>query len=450
MPFQSRCVRAFTLTLMLSTVSVAQDVVHDPYPQKITKGDVRIELTPAAGGLTTPVQGLTAGDKRFFLVDQVGLVRIVQDGKLLDKPFLDVRNQLVKLREGFDERGLLGLAFHPGYHDKSSPGYGRLYTYTSEPAGENDMPLAAGVETDNISVVAEWQVSAADPAAVEPASRRVLLTFAQPQFNHNGGAILFDRHALLFIGTGDGGNAHDIGPGHAPEGNGQNLNTPLGKVLRIDPLGIKGTKKSHGRYSIPDDNPLVGKEGLDEIYAWGIRNPWRMCYDVQTDRVIAADVGQAKVEEILVIEKGGNYGWPVMEGEFYFIREGDQLGQVTAKAPSASLPKMLGHVAAYDHDEGISITGGFVYRGKAIPQLVGKYVFGDWHSPKTPGHGRLMYADLASGLIHEFKIGADERAFQGYIAGFGEDHEGELYVLTTRSAGPKGQTGQALKIVPVK
>ena len=427
--------------------------IADPIPEKIAKADITIDLRLVAEGLTTPVWGTHAGDGsgRLFIVDQVGVVRIHKNGKLQAKPFLDVRDRLVKLRKGFDERGLLGLAFAPGFDRADSPGFGRLYTYSSEAAApKSDFPLAEGIKVDHQSVVAEWRVSSDDPNRVLPDSRREVLRFDQPQFNHNGGAIVFGPDGLLYIAVGDGGAAMDTGDGHGPHGNGQNIENPLATILRIDPLGRAGAAKPHGRYSVPADNPLVGKRGLDEIYAYGLRNPWRMAFDQPTGRLVVADVGQAKIEEILIVQKGGNYGWPIMEGTFYFHRTGEKIGQISADPPAGDrLPKMLPPVAQYDHDEGISITGGFVYRGKAIPALKGLYVFGEWkqaNKEKKKATGRLFVADLETGKIQELRIGKEDRPLGALLAAFGEDENGELYVMTQAKAGPSGALGKVWKI----
>lgn len=437
------------LATLTAAAAFAQPV-GDPFAEKITKGDLRVELVQVADRLTTPVWGTHAGDGsgRLFIVDQTGVAKIVKEGKALGEPFIDVKPWMHKLMQGFDESGFLGLAFHPDFAKKDAPGSGKVYTYTIEPPGESDYPLAAGVKAYSTSVVAEWKVSAANPDVVDISTRRVVLTFAQPQFNHNGGAIAFGPDKLLYIGTGDGGQGNDLGPGHAPQGNGQSLETPLGKILRIDPLGEKGGKSKNGQYSIPADNPFVGKEGLDEVFAYGLRNPYRVSFDRETGDLIAADVGQAKVEEIDIITLGGNYGWPIKEGPFYFHRSGDLLGNITQDAPTGDLPKMIDPVAKYDHDDGISITGGFVYRGKAIPALQGKYVFGDWSLPDPKADsGRLFYADLETGEIKEFIIGQEDRALGGFVTGFAEDEAGELYVLTNKSKGPNTNSGVAWKIV---
>jgi glucose/arabinose dehydrogenase len=441
------------LSLVVPVVAISLPV-GDPFTDKIKKGDARVELKEVAKDLVTPVWGTHAGDGsgRLFIVDQAGVARIVKEGKPLAEPFIDVKKHMVQLMPGFDERGFLGLAFHPGYADKSSPGYRKLYTFTSEPAGPCDYPMPQGAPTDCISVVAEWQVSADNPDAVDPASRRVVLSWGKPQFNHNGGSIVFGPDKLLYIAVGDGGAGNDLGEGHAPQGNGQLLTTPLGKILRIDPLGKTGAKSKNGRYSIPDSNPFVGKDGLDEIYSFGMRNPYRISFDRQTGELVAADVGQGKIEEIDLIKLGGNYGWPVKEGSFYFIRQIDLLGNVTFEPPTGDLPpNLIDPVAQYDHDEGLSITGGFVYRGKAIPALAGKYIFGDWVKahPKAET-GRLFYADLKTGDIRELVIGKDDRELGGFVSGFGEDQDGEIYVLINESKGPNTSTGATLKIVPAE
>ena len=445
--------RMLIVGALLASFAWAGEPVADPFPEKIPPAAGAVALKEIAIGLVAPVWVTHAGDGsgRLFIVDQIGLVHIVKEGRKLDRPFLDLRSLMVKLMEGFDERGLLGLAFHPGFADPDSPGYRKLYTYSSEPAAEADFGLPGDAKADHISVIAEWQVHERNGDVVDPATRRVVMTFAQPQMNHNGGTLLFGRDGLLYIGTGDGGAAHDLAPGHAPEGNGQNLHNPLGKVLRIDPLGRAGAARFDGRYSVPDDNPFVGREGLDEIYAYGLRNPWRMCFDRQTGQLVAADVGQAKVEEIDIIERGGNYGWPIKEGSFYFIRQGPQLGLATRQKPTESLPELVDPVAEYDHDEGISITGGFVYRGRALPELQGQYIFGDWVRPeKDAKTGRLFQADLQSGRIAELLIGPQRGPVGGLVIGFGEDEQGELYLLTTLSRGPKSDTGVVWKIEPVQ
>ncbi len=301
---------------------------------------------------------------------------------------------------------------------------------------------------DHQSVITEWLVRADNPDEVDPASRRVVLRVDEPQFNHDGGAIAFGPDGFLYISFGDGGAGNDFGPGHSLGGNGQDTSNILATISRIDPLGKSGAKSANGQYSIPADNPLVGKDGLDEIWAWGQRNPYRMSFDSKTGDLVVADVGQEMVEEINLIQRGGNYGWPVMEGPYFFVQQAPKGKNTLKNAPDGVDPsKFIGPVAMYDHDDGISITGGFVYRGKAIPALQGYYVFGEWNAVEVVEEGgktkrkdlggRLFYADLKKGEILEFQgAGAMER-----IAGFGQDSAGELYVLTNNGSSPVEKDG---------
>ncbi len=416
--------------------------VDDPFPAKIEKGPVQIELQAAATGLVSPVLAIAApdGSDRLFVVDQAGQVRIVQGGKLLPEPFLNVADRMVELTKDFDERGLLGLAFDPGFADPQSPGHRRIFTFTSEPvAGRVDLPnpFFEGAPPNCHSVLAAWKVNAAEPNQVDPASRSELLRIEKPQFNHNGGMLAFGPDGFLYIGLGDGGAGNDLGLGHNPQtGNAQDPNMPLGKILRID---VNGKNAGNGKYGTPADNPFAGGGGLKEIYALGLRNPWRFCFD--GDALIVADVGQNKVEMVHRVQRGGNYGWRHKEGAFKFNVTG------TIDSDLSGLPAgLIDPVLQYDHDEGISVTGGFVYHGKAVPPLAGKYVFGDWRNPRSMKSGRLFYADLGTREIREFRIGKDDREIGFMIKGFGQDAAGELYVLGS-DAGPSGTSGVVMKIV---
>jgi glucose/arabinose dehydrogenase len=417
--------------------------VTDPFPARIAKGSVRIDLIPTATGLASPVLAIPApGDasQRLFVVDQIGHIRVVQNNQLLPEPFLDVTGRLVELEKAFDERGLLGLAFHPGFQDPQSPGHRRLFTSTSEPAqGRADFPNphAGGVPPNHHSVLAAWKVSAENPNRVDPASRVELMRIEQPQFNHNGGMLAFGPDGFLYIGMGDGGGANDIGPGHNPKtGNAQDPNVVLGKMLRID---VNGNNAANGRYGIPADNPFAKEGGVKEIFAIGLRNPWRFCFD--GDTLLAADVGQNKIEFVHRVERGGNYGWRLKEGAFRFNPDGTIDSDLSGLPPGLPEP-----ILQYDHDDGISITGGFVYRGKNVPALEGKYVFGDWRNPKSTKSGRLFHADLSTRVIEEFRIGKNDQEIGFLVKGFGFDHGGELFVLGS-AGGPAGTTGVVMRIV---
>ena len=435
------------ITLLLSTaVVLSQEALEDPIPKPIREGGVHVVLTPMTDGLTAPNLGVPPPNHptHLWVVDQVGLVWALELASGDRTAVLDVSDRLVALGAfgpgTFDERGLLGLAFHPEFAMN-----GLLYTYTSEPAALapdfSTMPPATA--PNHQAVVAEWQsTDPGNPAApVDPASRRELLRIDEPQFNHNAGSLVFGPDGMLYIALGDGGAADDQGVGHAPDGNAQTPSNILGSILRIDP---EGSNAANGQYGIPGDNPFAGDpDVLDEIFAFGFRNPFRISFDRTTGRLFAADVGQNDIEEIDIVVAGGNYGWRVKEGSFLFDPNGAAPGFVTARADVAGL---VDPIAEYDHDEGIAVVGGFVYRGAAIPQLRGRYVFGDFNAPGRMG--RLFYL-LPGGGIREFRLpGRDGLGLQ--LLGFGEDGAGELYVLASETGVPFGDTGIVLRIDPFR
>ncbi len=424
----------------LASASGAEPVT-DPIPARISKGPVRIELQPVASGLSSPVLLVAVPGRQgtLLVVDQVGKIRTIQGGKLVEEPFLDLTATLVKLQKDFDERGLLGLAFDPSFGEATHPGHRRVFTYSSEPAsgGAADFPNPHKGKPDHHAVIAAWKVAEGEPLRIDLASRVELMRIEEPQFNHNGGMIAFGPDGLLYIGLGDGGAANDLGPGHNPQtGNGQDLNTLLGKMLRID---VNGKNAANGKYGIPQDNPYVAGGGLKEIFALGLRNPYRFSFDGAA--LLAGDVGQNKLEYLYRVERGGNYGWRLKEGSFKFNVNGS-----IEKDTSGLPPGLTDPIIEYDHDEGTSIIGGYVYRGKVLPQLSGKYVFGDWRNAKSTTSGRLFYADLNSREMYEFKIGHDDRELGILLKGFGHDHEGEMYVLGGTHQGPSGTTGVVLKM----
>lgn len=443
-PFAPSLALASLLALATSAEAQQPPLILNPIETPIPKGPLQVELETIATGLTAPVLLVPAPDKsdRLFVVDQAGQIRIIQGGKLLPEPFLDVTDRLAKLNKDFDERGLLGLAFDPGFNDEKSPGYRRLFTYVSEKLDESaksdfrDPFLKEGEKPNHQTVIASWKVSAADPNRVDPASRAEILRLDQPQFNHNGGMIDFGPDGFLYIGLGDGGGANDVGPGHNPEtGNAQDPNILLGKMLRID---VNGKDSANGKYGIPKDNPFAGGGGQKEIFATGLRNPYRFGFDGET--LWVGDVGQNRLEWVHRVERGKNYGWRLKEGTFKFLKTG-LIEKETTGLPGGLVDPVL----QYDHDEGTSVIGGYVYRGKKRPDLVGKYVFGDYKSPKQP-IGRLFYGDLSTGEIREFKIGQDDRDLGFLLKGMGRDNDGEIYALGSTNIGPAGTTGVVVKI----
>jgi glucose/arabinose dehydrogenase len=403
-----------------------------------------IGLTLVAHGLSSPVSLTESPDDsgRLFVADQMGLVRIIDaDGALLEEPFLDLRGRMVSLMPNFDERGLLGLAFHPRYAEN-----GRFFVYYSAPRRPS-----APMNFNHTSHVSEFSVSA-DPRVAEPGSERVLLQVDQPQFNHNAGGLAFGPDGHLYISLGDGGGANDVGTGHTPGlGNGQDVSNLLGSILRID-------VDAGSPYGIPGDNPFLGREGRDEIYAYGLRNPFRFSFDQGGSReLLAADVGQNLWEEVNLIRKGGNYGWNRKEGTHCFDPQAPNTPPTSCPDVGPLGEPLLDPVVEYGNSRvqpdglGIAVIGGYVYRGRSLPQLNGRYVFGDWSVGFLQPAGRIFVATpRARGLwnIQEPRINTSPDGRLGhYLVGFGQDRAGEVYVLTSDTRGPTGSTGRVYRLV---
>ena len=317
---------------------------------------------------------------RWYVVEQAGRVLTFADRENVERAAVavDIRG---RVDDGPNEAGLLGLAFHPDY-----PRQSRVFlSYTRDGS-----PL--------VSVISEFAVGP-DGTSFDAGSERVILNLDQPYGNHNGGSIVFGPDGYLYIGFGDGGAGGD------PRGNGQNTETLLGALLRLD-------VDSGAPYAIPPDNPFAEGGGAPEIYAYGLRNPWRYSFDRATGALWLADVGQDKWEEIDIIQKGGNYGWNLREGAHRYAR-----GQ-------ASGP-LIDPVFDYGHDWGCSITGGYIYRGRAIPPLDGVYVFGDYCSGRVWG-----LFDEDGGYVARRLLDSDIN-----ISSFGEGLDGELYVVDLSGGG---------------
>lgn len=412
--------------------------LDDPIPEPIERGDLRIGLEIVADGLTAPTWGTFAPGVRedvLFVTDQDGLLWAIDVGGGRKSKFLDLRDRLVRLNRAYDERGLLGVAFHPEFREN-----GRFYTYTSEPAeGEPDFStMPRGESPDHQSVLLEWRLR--EPAdrnsAPDRDSPREILRIDQPQMNHNGGTIAFGPDGLLYVPLGDGGSAHDRGAGHVSGGNGQEPGNVFGTILRIDPAGSNGR---NGEYGVPRDNPFVeDPDALDEIYAYGLRNTWGIAFDRDTGRLYAGDVGQEHIEEINLITAGGNYGWRRREGAFDF-----HVGGAVTK-PQRRQSELVDPIAQYDHDEGSAVIGGFVYRGSEIRELKGAYVFGDYTG--RPFYLEPPIREDRLNDIREFRVVGSEMD-DLMLLGFGEDAEGELYVLANETGSPSGETGVVLKII---
>ncbi len=338
---------------------------------------------PFIANLKKPVLVTDAGDGsgRLFIVEQRGDILIAENGRVRETPFLNLRG---KVNSQDNERGLLSVAFHPDYKNNGI----FFVDYTGEP--------------DGATVIERYRVSA-DPNVADANSGRVILEFAQPEANHNGGMMAFGPDGYLYIGTGDGGGAGDE---HGPIGNGQNLNTLLGKMLRID--------VNADPYAIPADNPFVNRaDAKPEIWAYGLRNPWRFSFDRATGDLYIGDVGQGSREEIdfqaASAHGGENYGWRIMEGD-----------ECYDAAQNCARTDLIPPIAVYSHDFGCSVTGGYVYRGQTYAWLDGQYLFADYCSG-------IVWATArdANGVWQTRRVGK----FDDTISSFGQDANGELYVV---------------------
>lgn len=420
--------------------------------------DIRLEIV--AQGLTAPLLVTHAGDGsgRLFIVDQIGLIRVIKDGILLPAPFLDVTSKIIALNAFFDERGLLGLAFHPDYATN-----GRFFVRYSAPrggdAGEpcNQPGFIVGCHE---AILAEYRVQG-DPLTsntADPTSEIILFRADEPQFNHNSGQVAFGPDGLLYWTLGDGGGANDglsdVPPSHGPNGNGQNVNTPLGSILRID---IDSPPAAGLNYAIPPGNPFAGGGGVPEIYAYGFRNPYRFSFDDGPGgdgSLYVADVGQNIFEEVNKVPVAPapgllNYGWVIREGAHCF----DPLNPGVPPAVCASIgpfgEPLIDPDLEYDHSVGIAVIGGFVYRGSRFPALVGKYVFGDFSKDFGPT-GQVFWADTTGPSAfqrNEFVLLPGGGPLGQAVFGMGEDEAGEIYVLASDNIGPVGDVGVVYKIV---
>jgi glucose/arabinose dehydrogenase len=418
------------------------------WAQDVPPADQMVRLELVAEDLTAPVYITSSPDDsgRLFIIDQIGAIYIVTaEGEMLEEPFLDVRDRMLPLRESFDERGLLGLAFHPAFAQN-----GRFFVYYSAPLRDE-----APEEWDHTSHVSEFLVSENDPDIADPASERVVLQVDQPQFNHNGGTVAFGPDGYLYISLGDGGGSNDIGTGHPPLGNGQDITTILGSILRID---VDGDQP----YAIPAGNPFVGTEGVDEIFAYGLRNPYRISFDSGGDNALfAADAGQDLWEEVNIITPGGNYGWNIKEGTSCFDPDNPREPLEECPDTGARGEPLIDPVIEYPHIRqegglGVVIVGGHVYRGAAMPALQGGYVFGDWSTSFGQPDGRLFVSFPPAnndGLwpIEELQVEdtADNRP-GGYLLGIGTGYDGELYIGLSQRSAPLDQTGQVFRLAPTE
>ena len=437
----------------------ADNVVSAPAPspsvvalQSSMEPALTIDVDTVATGLNSPIQIVSADDRtrRLFIIDQSGVIRILtRRGVLLPTPFLDVTSRMVPLMPGFDERGLLGLAFHPDYRKN-----GRFFVYYTAP-----LRPGAPAGYNATARISEFRVSA-NPDLADPMSERVILEEDKPQFNHNGGTLAFGKDEKLYISLGDGGGANDVGLGHVEDwyadnggGNGQDKKANLlGNILRID---IDRDRP----YGIPRDNPFVGQAGVrEEIWAYGFRNPYRMSFDTEDDRrLFVGDAGQGLWEEVSIAERGGNYGWNVKEGTHCFDAENNTVSPPSCPDREPDGTRLRDPIIEYANSAqaggiGVTVIGGNVYRGKRVKSLRGMYVFGDFSKGFFPADGTLLAArPQRRGLwpIRELRIASSANGrLNDYIIGFGVDDRGEVYVGGKDVLGPTGTTGKVYRLTP--
>jgi Glucose / Sorbosone dehydrogenase len=474
------------------------------------QNDAEGNPVPGTPLLASPLKAVAAPGlpNHLFIVDQVGKLWVVNLTTGVRALYLDVVSLLVPLgvcgQDTFDERGLLGVAFHPNFAGtQSGPGRGLFYTYTSEPrTGVATLPTpgTTSANADHQNVISEWQASnPGNPTSPGVGSRRELMRVNWPQFNHDGGDMAFGPDGKLYISMGDGGGADDAdgqpfitAPPHYPQcgeaaifghqgnGNGQKLNTPLGKVLRIDVNPPFTTGK---QYRVPGDNPFVGRNdpatgdpAVAEIWAFGFRNPYRFSFDTHSGNLFVGDVGQNDIEEVDVVHRGGNYGWNCKEGTLFFHINGSVPDDGTASRDRDPTRRdcnpppipFRDPIAQHDtHHEGHSVIGGYVYHGRALPKLRGQYVFGDFSLlfkfPTGPhDYGRLLMFDPDDKHDNHGKHGRNGNGLRSIselivlpggavalsVLGIGQDAHGELYVTGNVFGVPFGNAGKVLRIVP--
>ncbi|MGH6924415.1 MAG: PQQ-dependent sugar dehydrogenase [Propylenella sp.] len=393
----------------------------------VANAQVNITLEPYVTGVNAPLAMVSPpGDPRKFVVEQWGRIRIINaDGQLEGEPFLDIRDRIVTLWGDFDERGLLGLAFHPDYANN-----GKFYVAYSAPTNYQ-ADLGKLFWWNHTNVVAEYTVSADDADKADRESERRVSSIDWPQFNHNGHWIGFGADGMLYVSTGDGGYANDWGIGHnVTEGNGQDMDSMQGKILRID-LNTPGAEA--------------------EIFASGLRNPWRCSFDMADGSTLyCGNVGQNSYEHVHVIARGDNLGWRKIEGSHCFDytqpdnhpADCDKTG---LKMPIIEYENCTAKPAA--SCEGISVTGGYVYRG-SVAEWDGKYIFGDWSKSFAAMDGQIFVATKGADGTWTKETASTGMEKNPYVLAFAQDADGEVYALTSVTTGPVGSMDTIYKIVP--
>eukprot|EP00697_Spironema_sp_BW2_P007792 gnl/Spiro4/22177_TR10919_c0_g7_i1.p1 gnl/Spiro4/22177_TR10919_c0_g7~~gnl/Spiro4/22177_TR10919_c0_g7_i1.p1 ORF type:complete len:421 (-),score=-40.62 gnl/Spiro4/22177_TR10919_c0_g7_i1:776-2038(-) len=366
-------------------------------------------ITLKAQQITDSLEAPTAlafpGNGDVWVLEQKGKIRVIRNGKLNDAPLLDIRSKLIKVNNGYEERGLLSIALHPQFKSNR-----KFYVFYSAPSSN---------KSDHKDVIAEYTLLP-NSDQIDPNSGRIILTQEKPDGNHDGGCLQFGPDGYLYFSFGDGGGQGDK---HGEFGNGQRMDVLLGKILRIDINTDSG-------YVVPKDNPFVGRADVrPEIWAYGFRNPWRFSFDKVSGQLFAGDVGQDLWEEVDIVNKGANYGWRLMEGTHCYN-----------PATGCNITGITMPITEYNHKEGVCVIGGYVYNGQQLAALKSKYVFADWT-------GLIFYLQKTGSKWLRGKITLQNLPANLKITGFGEDPAGEIYLLTNPDTGPGNTKGSVYKIV---
>lgn len=442
----SRHLLVFSIMALLACTDNGDD---DSVPVDDTHRPVgsALQLDLVAQGLSSPTNMAALPDGSLLVTDQPGLIwRIEDETTMGEKPWADLRHEVIELMEGFDERGLLGIAVDPDYDDNN-----RIYLFMSTPFEEGDNPPK---DYDHMNRVVMYETDGADDPTLDLDSKMVVWDIAHPYFNHNGGEIAFGPDGMLYITLGDGGNKNDIGLGHPPLGNGQDRTTQHGSILRID---VSELDEPYG-YAIPEDNPFAGgAKGADEVYAYGLRNPTRLSWS-EAGELYVPDVGQSLMEEVNLIETAGaNYGWNIKEGTMCFNPDDelDPLEDCANQGPFGQdlLPPIMTFSNSADPGArqtdfyGTAVVGGALLEEGQRDELDGAYLFGTWSLSQEQAMGALFLGEERNGAWEMDHVDYVDRDELGYhLLGIDKAPSGTIYLLVSDDAGPLGTGGRIYQV----
>jgi glucose/arabinose dehydrogenase len=415
--FMKRIIRSKSIRYasILSVAVIATLFALPSFKKNDDPATITLNSVKVTGGIQAPTSMAFPAANKAWITEQTGKVRLIKDGKLTDVVVIDLKNKMLKVNAGYEERGLLNITLSPQFNAN-----GKFYVFYSR--------RTTAINPDNkrrfdhTDVVAEYKMLPNSDLA-DTTSARIILALDKPDGNHDGSGIVFGADGYLYVSFGDGGGQHDQ---HGPIGNGQRMDTWLGKLLRIN-VNVDST------YSVPKDNPFVGKAGVKpEIWCYGFRNPYRITLDKASKQIFIGEVGQDTWEEVDIAQKGANYGWRLVEGN-----------HCHNPATGCDFTGLTPPITEYHHSEGVSVIGGYVYNGKDVPAIKGKYIFGDWTGP-------IWYLQKAGDKWLRGKVTMTNFPPGGKITGWGEDQAGEQYYLINSEAGPGpagSTTGSIYKIV---